>query len=125
MERSPLIRAAEAGDLPALARLLDDTAAGGPDRPGSGGLTALMRAAARGNAAAVDLLLARGAAVDALDAFANTALMYACARGHVGVAQLLLAAGAARGHANKYGLTAVEWSKWSKDAEAIGTLLAA
>ena len=68
-------------------------------------------------------LLARGAAVDAADAFGNTALMYACARGHSAVVGRLISAGAARGHANKYGLGAADWAKWSKEADAIGTLI--
>jgi ankyrin repeat protein len=123
MERTPLIRAAEAGDLPAITRLLDDSAAGGPDLPGPGGLTALMRASARGNGDAVELLLSRGAAVDAVDAFGNTALMYACARGHAGTAKRLLAAGAARDHTNKYGLRAADWAKWPKEGDAVAALL--
>lgn len=119
MERSPLIRAAEAGDLAAIRRVLDDPAGGGADAPGAGGLTALMRAAARGNTDAVALLLARGAAVDARDSFGNTALMYACARGHAGVVEALVEAGAARGHVNKFGLGPADWAKWSKDGDAI------
>ncbi len=119
MEKNPLIRAAEAGDLAAIDRLLDDPAGGGPDAPGAGGLTALMRAAARGNAQAVARLLARGAAVDAADAFGNTALMYACARGHEAVVVALVEAGASRAHANKYGLGPADWAKWPKDGDAI------
>ncbi|CAN0362049.1 unnamed protein product [Phaeothamnion confervicola] len=78
-----------------------------------------MRAAARGHLDAVDLLLARGAAVDRPDAFGNTALMYACARGQQGAVDRLLAAGAARGHANKYGLGPADWAKWPKNGDAI------
>jgi ankyrin repeat protein len=123
MERTPLIRAAEAGDLRELERLLADPATGGPDAPGPAGLTALMRAAARGNADAVGLLLAKGAKPDAVDAFGNTALMYACARGQRAAAAALVAAGAARDHANKYGLGPADWAKWPKDGEAIDALL--
>jgi ankyrin repeat domain-containing protein 17 len=78
-----------------------------------------MRAAARGNAQAVARLLARGAAVDAADAFGNTALMYACARGHEAVVVALVEAGASRAHANKYGLGPADWAKWPKDGDAI------
>jgi ankyrin repeat protein len=118
MERPTLLGAAEAGDEALLDRLLDDPSSGGPDAPGPGGLTALMRAAARGRGPCVALLLARGAAVDAADAFGNTALMYACARGQGGCAETLLAAGARRDHANKYGLGPADWAKWPKDSEA-------
>lgn len=119
MEKNPLIRAAEAGDLAGIGRVLDDPAGGGTEAPGVGGLTALMRAAARGHKEAVDLLLARGAAVDARDSFGNTALMYACARGHSAVVEALVGAGAARGHVNKFGLGPADWAKWPKDGDAI------
>jgi len=48
-EPPPLIAAAEAGDAASLASLLDQGAA--LDTRGSGGVTALMRAAARGGEA--------------------------------------------------------------------------
>lgn len=119
MEQNPLIRAAEAGDLAAIRRVLDDPAGGGADAPGAGGLTALMRASARGHRDAVALLLERGAAVDARDSFGNTALMYACARGNTAVVDALVAAGASRGHVNKFGLGPADWAKWPKDGDAL------
>lgn len=125
MERRPpipaLIAAAERGDAVAAARLLDHTP--DPEIRGSGGLTALMRASARGSLPVVELLLARKALVDATDDFGNTAFMYACARGQSACAARLAAAGADRVHANKYGLRAADWLKWAKDGAAIEALL--
>ena len=125
MEKNPLVRAVEKGDLAAIGRILDDPAGGGPDLPGAGGLTALMRAAARGNVDAVSALLARGATVDAVDAFGNTALMYACARGHATAVRTLVKAGAVRGHVNKYGLGPADWAKWPDGGNAIEDLMRA
>lgn len=85
-------QAAAAGDVAALAALLD--AGSSPDPRGDGGATPLMLAAGAGQTAAVELLLRRGADFTAFDADGRTALMRAEAEGRHGTAQALRRAGA-------------------------------
>jgi ankyrin repeat protein len=58
------------------------------------GQTALMYAAETGNAEAVAVLLANGAAVDAVDSYGRTALHHACRNKHERCCALLMEAGA-------------------------------
>ena len=123
MEKTPLLRAAETGDRAALTKLLAGAGPPEVDARGPGGLTALMRAAARGHPEIVDLLLGAGAAVDACDDFGNSALMYACARGQAAVAARLVAAGAAKDRTNRFGLGPADWAKWPANGEALADLV--
>jgi ankyrin repeat protein len=118
-----LFAAVEADDSTALAALLAKPETGGPDARGPYGLTPLMRAAQKGSARAVEILLARGAAADATDEAGNTALMYAAARGQRACAEKLLAAGASKSHRNKFGLGPVDWAVWPKDGRDLRDLV--
>lgn len=75
------------------------------------GLTPLMRAAARGDAAQVTALLAGGAEVDAAHAELRlTPLMFAAYGGHDGVVQQLLAKGAKPNLKDAAGASASDWA---------------
>ena len=97
-----LKRAARAGDLKALERLLasESATAAGPDRT-----TALHEAADGQQAEAARLLLEHGAQVDARDAAGDTPLDLAARRGAAGVIEVLLAAHAAPDAADARGVT--------------------
>ena len=85
---TPLMHAAEQGDINAAKDLLDK----GADINERGGFesTALRQAAEMGNIGVVKLLLDRGADVNAKDAGGDTPLMVAALKGHTEVARLLL-----------------------------------
>jgi len=90
--RSPLMIAAERGDLKSVATRL---AAGDDINAQDGhGLTALAVAAAAGKEAAIERLLASGAAMDQQDADGWTALGHALRGGHVAAAVVIIHAGA-------------------------------
>ena len=71
----------------------------------SNGATALTLAADKGNVALVDVLLSRGAPVDAITSSGNTALHFAAYRGHERIVELLLRHRAARTLRNRDNLT--------------------
>ena len=73
--------------------------------------TDLMVAAATGNAAAVQTLIANGADVDAKGRIGNTALIYAAQEGHTQIVELLIAAGANATAANDFNATAHNLAK--------------
>ena len=70
------------------------------------GNTALMSAAAIGDASTVQQLIDGGAEVNARSDIGNTALIYAAQEGHIEVVEVLIRAGAAAGLANDYNATA-------------------
>ena len=76
-------------------------------RSGVGGCTLLLIAAGRGHKQLIELLLKRGAEVNARDSEGNQALMAAAQEGHEQVADSLLRYGAAIELRNKYGRTAL------------------
>lgn len=94
-----------------LLALAGTQAAGGIDATDGDGLTALMRAAARGDAAAVSGLLAKGADVNRQAAGTRlTALMCAAYFGQDGVVKALLARGAKPDLKDASGASAADWA---------------
>ena len=111
--KTPVIYAAARGFAPIVRRLLD-AGADAKARYGND-LTALMWAAGHedgvGTAAAVavvELLIARGAAVDAADNRGRTALMIAAERGDADAVEILLMRGADRTLRDRAGKTACD-----------------
>ena len=70
-------------------RVADSVALNAPD---PNGRTPIILAAAAGHASIVELAIARGAQLDAIDSFRTDALQAACAAGHTHIAKTLLAA---------------------------------
>ncbi len=102
--KSPLVEAAERGEMRVLRRLFADGAP--PSTRDAKGRTPLMLAAAGGHAQAVGFLLEQGADARATDASGRTALMHAAARGATAVIDLLLAVADTRPLRDNSGLTA-------------------
>ena len=85
-----------------------------------------MTCAATGAAAAVKMLLARGAAVNAAEpSQRQTALMWAAAERHADVVGLLVEAGADLRARTKKGFTALHFAAREGDIESVARLLAA
>jgi len=82
-----------------------------------------LKAAAKGDLAAVQRALSDGMAADTADNHGNSALMIACARGRREVARALLGAGADAGHKNQYGLGPRQWAAWAHNRDEIVSLL--
>ncbi len=100
-----LVRAAEAGDMAALLRLLDG---GVPvDTRDAQGRTALLAATHAGQVDAARLLIGRGADVNATDAMQDSPYLLAGAQGRLAILRLTLAAGADLKSTNRYGGTAL------------------
>ena len=70
-------------------RVADSAALNAPD---PNGRTPIILAAAAGHASIVELAIARGARLDAIDSFRTDALQAACTAGHTHIAKTLLAA---------------------------------
>ena len=96
--------AAQAGDLAAIERHLASGATVDALDPEHGG-TPLMWAAATGRAEAMELLIGRGADVNAADSEGGTALHAAAFLGHEKAVELLIRSGANVNAANKRGET--------------------
>jgi ankyrin repeat protein len=81
------------------------------DAPDGDGMTALMRAAARADAAAVSVLLAKGADVDRqAEGTRLSALMCAAYFGHAEMVKTLLARGAKPDLKDATGASAADWA---------------
>jgi ankyrin repeat protein len=90
---TPLGEAAKLGDVELARALLD--AGADPDSPNQDGQTALMLASSVGAPKVAELLIARRANVNAVEAFrGQTALMWAAATNHPEVVRVLVAHGA-------------------------------
>ena len=85
--------AVQAGNLAAVFRFLDVKGIDLEQRSPVTGLTALLLAAETGHLSIVELLLNRGADIDATDEQGRTALFLATERGHVDIVSLLLEKG--------------------------------
>jgi ankyrin repeat protein len=117
--------AVRAGDVDAVAKLAAGGAAGLAD---AGGVTALMLAAGRGQAAIVAALLAAGADVGAADARGFTALFHACYdpeedRGYPEAVQALLDAGADKETRIGYGVRPLMYAAGNGEAGVVEVLL--
>lgn len=96
----------------------------GVDAPDADGLTALMRAAARADAAALQALVAKGAALDhQAEGTRLTALMCAAYFGHTEIVKTLLARGAKPDVKDASGASAADWASAGSHA-ATGDVLA-
>jgi ankyrin repeat protein len=100
-----LIRAAEAGDAPAVKRLLAQAAS--VRARDAQGRTALVAATYGNRVEAARLLIAAGADVNAQDDIRNSAFLLAGARGYLDILKLTLSAGADLKSTNRYGGTAL------------------
>lgn len=126
---TPLLRAARAADLPVMQRLI--AAGANVELPNVNGITPLMAAA--GNAqsrvdtrgrykteeqalAAIDLLLAAGASIDATDNGGQTALFGAAMRGWNDVVRKLVQNGAQVAHKDARGRTAADIAQGDSSA---------
>lgn len=116
----PLLRAAAAGDVDKLDRLLAEGADIGV--AGVFGETALAHAAMNGRAEAVRLLIEHGALVDAADEHGWTPLLYAARYGDMATLEPLLSAGADVAAADRQGDTAMHLAAINGDAEAVRSL---
>ncbi|MEJ2317473.1 MAG: ankyrin repeat domain-containing protein [Gammaproteobacteria bacterium] len=89
---TPLMWAADKGDLAMLASLL--ASGSGVDTRDTNGATALSHAAMAGHTAVVEQLIKHGAVIDLADNWGATPLMYAVKSGNLAVAGLLIKSGA-------------------------------
>lgn len=89
-----------------------------------GGLLPLHQAAVTAQGAMCELLLERGAQVDALDDEHNTALHYAAASGSATVVKALLRASGQVDLEQAQGLTPAHWAAHKGHADVLGMLLA-
>lgn len=97
----------------------------GVDAADADGLTALMRAAARADAAAVQALIAKGADLNhQAEGTRLTALMCAAYFGHTDIVKTLLARGAKPDLKDASGASAADWAGAASHAAA-GDVLAA
>jgi len=88
------------------------------------GNTPLMTAAWRGDAAAVDVLLAAGADLQATNGDGNNALWMACVANDTELVERLVRAGVAIDHANATGATALMYAASSSKPRVVRALLA-
>ena len=88
-----LFGAVQAGNLAAVFRFLDTKGIDLEQRSSVDGLTPLLLAADTGNLSIVEVLLNRGADIDATDEQGRTALFLATERGHEDIVSLLLEKG--------------------------------
>ncbi|KAA0170630.1 hypothetical protein FNF28_01392 [Cafeteria roenbergensis] len=91
---SALWEAAKAGNTAEASRLLDAGAPVNRKNHANNGVTALIVAAEHGHKDTVELLLDRGADLEATDDDGSTALVFAASGGHKDTVELLLDRGA-------------------------------
>jgi ankyrin repeat protein len=89
------------------------------------GVTPLMAAAYGGQKDMVELLLARGASIDAIDRLNKNAMTYAAGEGRTDVVLLLLARGVDPNAVYQNDLTALMWAAGNGKLATVKALLAA
>jgi ankyrin repeat protein len=109
--KGPMVRAAEAGDVPAVRALLGRGADVDSVTNGRFPWTPLMHAASRGNLDLCRLLLGRGANPRAEDLDSFTPITLAAAEGHWDVVTLLAEHGASGVYADGHGETALSYAQ--------------
>ena len=116
-----MIAAAEAGDT----RLLISTLVfvRNINFTDQGGETALHKAAAGGHKDVVQLLLSKGALVDAMDMRENTPLHLAASGGHTSIVELLLSKGASLEAKDTYGWTPLHRAAYGGHTRTVRLLL--
>ena len=120
---TPLALACASAGTAVVARLLD---AGADPHLAPTGEPPILTCARTGRVAAVRALLARGADIDAVDAWrGQTPLMWAAAENHVPVMNLLLEAGAAVDASSTGGFTALMFAVRQDARDALRLLIAA
>lgn len=119
----PLARAARAGDVATLRRMVSQ---GAPleERSGVNGWTALSHAVHTEQGSAVEVLLELGAEANARDLHGATALMLAAGQAQPAAVRQLLAHGADPGARSDLGATALSNAVAAGSAEVIDALLA-
>lgn len=99
------------GNMPAVAQYLHEFSGRMDKARYKNGTTPLMCAAARGRADIAEMILDKGARVDAQNDTGDTALICAARNGHGGVVVGLLAHGADPDVKSGYGMTARDWAE--------------
>ena len=117
----PLVRAAKAGDLAEIRRLLDEGTA--PDQHDRHNNTALIFAARDGRLDIAEALIAAGAEIDWIDGEGVTALILAAHKNHPAIAHLLLDRGAAAEQRDKWGRRALDYALRRGGDDAIARML--
>lgn len=118
--------AIERGDLDAIKTLIEDEGAA-VDTPidyGDHSITPLIKASWQGDLPIVEYLLAKNAAVDAVDTDSQqTALMNAVTRGHASIVKALLEAKADVSLRNKFDFTPLTTAAGAGNQEIVGLLI--
>ena len=114
--------AIDASDAAVVALLIENFSAnlGHKDKDG---LTLLHRAASMNQTEAADMLLQKGAPINAVANDGNTPLMMAASRGNAETVRLLVASGADINNKNDIGNTALILSVLADSVESVGLLL--
>ncbi|CAK4644257.1 unnamed protein product [Aphanomyces euteiches] len=118
----PLLAAARTASLSTLATLLESTS---PNATDAFNVSALHHACIAGSVEAVELLLAAGAHVDALDLGSQTPLHYACMAPSVACVQVLVTAAAHTLAVNEGGSTPLHVACFAGSTECMEVLLTA
>jgi serine/threonine-protein phosphatase 6 regulatory ankyrin repeat subunit B len=121
---SRLVDAAEKGDLATVTTLLDEHGATIINQKNPHGWMALTWAAHAGHSDMVELLLDRGADIDAKDGYHMSALIQAAAEKHRDVVELLLKKRAStEGQDKANGMTALMWAVANEGSKEIVEML--
>ncbi|KAF0687731.1 Aste57867_20555 [Aphanomyces stellatus] len=120
--QAPLLHAARTGDVASLAALLETTS---PHATDAYNVSALHHACIAGSVEAVELLLAAGAHVDALDLGSQTPLHYACMAPSAACVQVLVTAAAHTLAVNEGGSSPLHVACFAGSTECMELLLTA
>ncbi|MCE9507210.1 MAG: ankyrin repeat domain-containing protein [Alphaproteobacteria bacterium] len=109
-EINAFVAAAEKGDNAAVTAFLNRHGTHHIDQKNSDGYIALCSAADKGLKTTVELLLSRGAQIDARDKYSWSPLHHAASSGHTAIVALLLAKGAQMEGLTKENFTPLMWA---------------